>query len=522
MSSSSKFLLNNEDMRLHAQNNVTSLNPNAAEFVPYVHRSPSGSDRNIDMTRLNSPRTSGKTVLDRPAFNISDNYDDEARQYWDHQLPDDITPDFKVMVDEGSQSAAALSLSKLSLNDGMKMSRTAGGQFLGKQQEVSLKGSTNIALGRTMGYSSPMYAENFSTTLMDLATNPWDKHFMRGDRHVGNYREREHAIGDSSASFLGDLLTKKEAVKAMEFLASRFPGFAVEKLMEAYLANGCDLNSTTEKLTRLELQVNGFNMNRKSRSFVAPNLGGLEFPVRSLTESPNGFPDYGSEDSQRAPISYQSIGEELLPFSNSPMNGESRLYSFASAAGRLALEDPGRWKYERNGSKRTSQSLSGFPDKLPGLETAYSARFWRGTGDTMARVCSEMRGEAGTLARLQNACPEQSSTQAYAAGSEEGPSREVTLRTMKEAQERARECVLQQRDLADHLIPLEGLRVEEAIRALRHELGVLRWRARLARRRLQVVVTGGVAAAAAVRQVLLDEGLRFSEDLPGLLRVLVE
>ncbi|CAA6659309.1 unnamed protein product [Spirodela intermedia] len=306
-------------MRLHAQNNVTSLNPNAAEFVPYVHRSPSGSDRNIDMTRLNSPRTSGKTVLDRPAFNVSDNYDDEARQYWDHQLPDDITPDFKVM---------------LSLNDGMKMSRTAGGQFLGKQQEVSLKGSTNIALGRTMGYSSPMYAENFSTTLMDLATNPWDKHFMRGDRHVGNYREREHAIGDSSASFLGDLLNKKEAVKAMEFLASRFPGFAVEKLMEAYLANGCDLNSTTEKLTRLELQVNGFNMNRKSRSFVAPNLGGLEFPVRSLTESPNGFPDYGSEDSQRAPISYQ-------------------LYSFASAAGRLALEDPGRWKYERNGSKRT-------------------------------------------------------------------------------------------------------------------------------------------------------------------------
>ncbi|CAA6659308.1 unnamed protein product [Spirodela intermedia] len=134
-----------------------------------------------------------------------------------------------------------------------------------------------------------------------------------------------------------------------------------------------------------------------------------------------------------------------------------------------------------------------------------------------------MRGEAGTL---QNA-----REQAYAAGSEEGPSREVTLRTMKERWSPPSPPVffftneltkkkkkknwfslwvfrLLRRDLADHLIPLEGLRVEEAIRALRHELGVLRWRARLARRRLQVV--------------LLDEGLRFSEDLPGLLRVLVE
>lgn len=209
----------------------------------------------MDVTRLSSPRTSGKTVLEGPTVNISNSSDDEARQYWHHQLPDDITPDFKVMVDEGLQSAAALSLSKLSLNDGMKTSRTAGGQFLGRQQEVSLQGSTNIGLSRTMGYSSPTYVENFSTTLTDLATNPWDKHLMRGGRYVGNYREREHAIGDSSASFLDDLLTEKEAVKSMEFLASRFPGFAVEKLMEAFLANGCDLNSTTEKLARLEVCI---------------------------------------------------------------------------------------------------------------------------------------------------------------------------------------------------------------------------------------------------------------------------
>lgn len=143
-------------------------------------------------------------------------------------------------------------------------------------------------------------------------------------------------------------------------------------------------------IRHLQLQVNAFNQNMKSRSFVAPSLGGLDFPAPPPAGVQNGLPDYGSEDSQRAPpSSFQSIGEEGLPFPHSPMNGGgSRLYSFASAAGRLALEDPpGRWKYERSGSKRNPQPLSsGFSDQLPGLERAHSAPFWRGTGDAMGNI----------------------------------------------------------------------------------------------------------------------------------------
>ncbi|KAM1380672.1 hypothetical protein ACFX2I_022372 [Malus domestica] len=63
--------------------------------------------------KFSSAGTFGKVVLDRTESSTSNNSDDEAHQYWCHQLPDDITHDFKVMGEDESQGLGNLSLAKL-------------------------------------------------------------------------------------------------------------------------------------------------------------------------------------------------------------------------------------------------------------------------------------------------------------------------------------------------------------------------------------------------------------------------
>lgn len=233
------------DKKLSAASKLTSLNPNAAEFVPFALRSPSGSTNNTTADGSSRFSALGKTVLDRSESSVSNNSDDEAQQYWRLQLPDDITPDFK--EDDDSQGVNSLPFSSFSLTDVNEASRFSsshhginGGGFADKSR-----------------YSvSSLYGEDPSSGgYHRLHAKPWDNPLMENE----NLMTSAAYNGNSGHGYLGDMLNEHQQmvetndVNPIEFLASQFPGFAAESLAEVYVANGGDLNLTVEMLTQLEV-----------------------------------------------------------------------------------------------------------------------------------------------------------------------------------------------------------------------------------------------------------------------------
>lgn len=255
--------------QLNIPNKATALNPNAAEFIPFSLRSsssPSGSASNTAAAtaRFAASGTVGKAVLDRSESSVSNASDDEAHQFWRHQLPDDITPDFKVMGEDESQAFGGISIAGLSLNDSSEVTKfpvsLGSGYMLPEQQEPSPRHINGSSFSEKMRFVANSYGEDpTSASYLNLPTKPWDKQIVSSDQLLGNVREVPgHPYnGNSRPGFMNDMLGEHAIVddtdmNPLEFLASQFPGFAAESLAEVYFANGCDLNLTIEMLTQLE------------------------------------------------------------------------------------------------------------------------------------------------------------------------------------------------------------------------------------------------------------------------------
>lgn len=563
MNISQKGISNNLST-LNSAIKATSLNPNAAEFVPFSLRSSPGSTSTAEVPSwTEASGTSAKAVLDRSESSVSNNSDDEAYQYWRHHLPDDITPDFK-FEENGSPGPDVISFDNLSINDvGENLSFStppSGGLGLSNQQEISPRGNPHNHVAEKLRYSAaPYISGQSSAAFVNLPANPWEKQLLNGDQLRGNGAEGP----PYHENHVNNVISDDSDFNPVEFLAAHFPGFAAESLAEVYFANGCDLNLTIEMLTQLELQVDGgFNQNPNSKTLSAPNLSALDFPALPDSDIQNGFKEYSGENLQQSTTPYRTTDKDNLFFfksgSTAPPRGAT---NFASAVKKMPPQDSGQ-KYERFGSanasigsSRSSQILassygggqgrSGYVDRSHNYGSARGAPVWLETGEAVANMYSELREEARDHARVRNAYFEQA-RQAYLVGNK-ALAKELSLKGqvhqmhMKAAHDKAQDAIYRRRNSdaqaygrgQERMIDLHGLHVSEAIHRLRSELSMLRNAARSQDQPLQVYICVGTGhhtkgsrtparLPVAVEQYLLqEEGLEYTEPQPGLLRVVI-
>ncbi|KAK4791295.1 hypothetical protein SAY86_031708 [Trapa natans] len=456
---------------------VTTLNPNAAEFIPFSLRSPSsGSTSNTsDAGRFASFGLSGKAIINRSEPSVSDNSDEEARQFWRHQLPDDITPDFK--VEDESQSFSDLSLAGLSLLDEseatMYSASSASGYAINELQESSPHVADRSSFSNeNLRYSGSFGEESAPATFLNMVSKPWDKQIGSNHQLFGGTRETALYNGNSGLGG-NDVLGEHGIVNASEtnpldFLASNFPGFAADSLAEVYYANGCDLNMTTEMLTQLELQVDGpFNLNLKTTP--TPNLNAMDFPALSAPENHNVLHKYSGDDLELSGNPFRSNEKDSLLFFKSGPSAPTRgTQDFVSAVKKMPSQDSGVWKYDRNGSSNSAVGSSRNPqilastygssvsngrvsygDRLQSRASTRAPPVWLETGEAVANLYTDLREEARGHARIRNVYLEQA-RQAYLVGNK-ALAKELSVKGqlhnmhMKTAHGKAHESIYRQR-----------------------------------------------------------------------------
>lgn len=527
MSSLNKVVSNSGDACSVLASKVTSLNPNAAEFVPSFVKPSLGNGTVLDKSDFRG--SSGKTILDRPEPSKSNNSDDEAHQFWHKQLPDDIIPDFTSF--EKVEQGPELSLAGLSLN-APPFYGTTSSRFSREYHELSSPVTKGLEL--ELEHTNMLYEDKSN----------WEQNYI-GDLHIANGNQDLHYDSESgvsfSDSFASEYVAPSDGLFApLEYLASQFPGFSAESLAELYYANGCDFNHTIEILTQLEMQVDATPNHTLNLPHSTPNFSTGDFPALPTAEDQNGF-NQGNVD---------VLGMFNGRSSSAMPTGAG---DFVSAVRKLASQNSGQWKFKKgpeygNGisalsvpkqySSSTKQSSG---NKFQSISSGRVAP-WLETGDAVASMYSESRGEARDFARVRNTCFEQA-RQAYLVGNK-ALAKELSMKgqaynvQMKAAHEKAREAIYRQRNPVssqrgggDHLIDLHGLHVNEAIHILRGELTALKSAARAAGERMQVMVCVGTGhhtkgsrtarLPIAVEQFLLDEGLQYTQPQAGLLRVMV-
>lgn len=148
----------------------------------------------------------------------------------------------------------------------------------------------------------------------------------------------------------------------------------------------------------------GFNQNLSSKTLSAPNLSAMDFPALTVADSQGSPAKYSGDDLQQSVNPYRSSDKENLLMFKSSSSFQSRGASdFASAVRKLAAQDSGAWKYERNGSADTTvgssrssnvlasayssgQGRSIYADRLQNHGSARVSPAWLETGEAVGNI----------------------------------------------------------------------------------------------------------------------------------------
>ncbi|RWW21463.1 hypothetical protein GW17_00014387 [Ensete ventricosum] len=526
MNSSNNGLTGSKDLKLGSLNRANSLNPNAAEFVPSALKYTYGTAKISGAGKLDLPEYSEKVVLDRSESDISNNSDDEVHKYWQHQLPDDITPDFEIVGQEELHEPGHLALAGLSIHDGVELSKFSASmtdQILDMRQDLSSLSTDNINLSGKMRSPGSIYSRERSLVAsMTSAADIWGKPMINELQGEGHQWDRDYNAGAVDNLIDDNVFLENSITDPIEFLSSQFPGFAAQSLADVYYGNGCDLELTIEILTQLEVDA-GFDQKLNSQPLATPRFSPSDFPALPVADTLNGLSKYSGEahngsNMDRSP-SVISRGD----------------IDFASTVRKLASQNSGHWRYERNGSadgaagsSKNSQLLSNsyngnnkmvFGDRWHGSRVSRSSPVWLETGEAVGNVFRIASLRFITIFHespldLRLACRPETFHSKFSRNPQSCETQGYHSRGQ------------------DHLIDLHGLHVTEAKHVLDHELRLVRSTARATRQRLQVMVCVGTGhhtkgsrtparLPAAVEQYLLEEGLDYTHHQPGLFRVLI-
>ncbi|XP_066384050.1 polyadenylate-binding protein-interacting protein 7-like isoform X6 [Miscanthus floridulus] len=483
-----------EERKISMISKSTALNPNAEEFVPSSLRSVNDSSKRSDATMVVSG-PSKESSTDKPESILRSNSDEEAHQYWQQQLPDDITPDFKVLGQDESTGPDSLSLTGLSINDGIGTSIFSPNQTLSVQHRASPFIRDKLSTRPKINLSGPTYMDErsqatiLSPTAGSMSPNaaPWVKTTRNGGHYNTSRRDASHYNGDSSI------------------------GASLHNLTDVYHGSRRSLSSTMDIMSQLESKVDGrLSQNLRSLSF------GNSSPPSPASYAQNGLGNYTGREHISLDVPRGRYKMTSLPV---PGLGSSR--------GSQLLGGSYNGNHDMI-STNTLQNMAGIQTGPAWLES-----------DAAASAYLESKDEVHDFASLRHAVLEQQDRQAFLTGN--NPlTKDLTLKELysiqtRLVQEKARETTYRQRFQMPELqgliqeqnppIDLCGLHVSEAIHVLNYELNNRRKIVRSTGRRLQAMIISSACTPArltnTVEQYLMEHGLQYTQVQPGLFRVLL-
>ncbi|KAG8097102.1 hypothetical protein GUJ93_ZPchr0013g37429 [Zizania palustris] len=481
-----------EERTLSLVNKATALNPNAEEFVPSSLRSVSDVSNRSGTAKISVLGSSKGTSAGQPEPAIPSNPDDEAHRYWQEQLPDDITPDFKVLEQDESAGLDNLSLTGLGT--------------LSTRSKIEFPVPTYVEEQSRATMMSP------TASTMNPTAAPWVKTIRNGGQYNTNRRDAGHYNGDSTI------------------------GAPVQNLTDAYYGSRRSFSSTMDIMSQLENKVDGqLNQNLRSLSF------GHSSPPSPASYGQNGLVNYNKEDFGPANNTCRSHSAILTDDIVSPLAGREHVSLDAPRGKYKTTNLPVSGLGSSRGSQLMGSSYNGNHDMvsnntLQNIAGVQTGPAWLET-DTAANMFLESKDEVHDFASLRHALLEQAD---FLTGG--NPlAKELNIKELyniqnRLAQEKARETLYRQRlqmpecqglvQEQNTPIDLCGLHASEAIHVLNYELNNRRKIARSTGRRLQVIIISSARAparlTAAVEQYLLEHGLQYTQVQPGLFRVLLQ